>query len=239
MITMQTIEDIRHALLHTKSLLTASLLAGEPYTGKHTLVRTLYPHAVYADARDPDTLEHALSNHTEVVIEHFEEAKNIGTLDFDNRRVIAIFNDSRLPASVEEKFAFIYFMPSLKDRHEELPRIVEDILRSIKEQLMFEGEVTVDPDRLDLEQNFRSLKMSLYKEVIWQGLGEEDIENILYRYFLEHLDIENGYKVHLALFEKPLLRAGLQKYRSQLKLAGALGINRNTLRKKIHEHDLD
>ncbi len=236
---MQTIEDIRQGLLHTKSLLTASVLVGAPYTGKQTLVRTLYPHAVYADARDTDALMHALSNHTEVVIEHFETAKSVASLDFDNRRVIAIYNGQVLPPSMEEKFAFIYFMPSLKERRGELPEIAEQILKSIKEQLMYDGEVRVDLDRLDLEQNFRSLKMSLYKEVILQSLGRSDLENILHRYFLEHLDIENGYKEHLPLFEKPLLRAGLEKYRSQLKLAKALGINRNTLRKKIYEHHLD
>jgi DNA-binding protein Fis len=236
---MQTIEDIRQGLLHTKSLLTASVLVGEPYTGKHTLIRTLYPHAVYADARDIEALQHALSNHTEVVVENLETAKNIDTLDFDNRRVIAIFNEKKLPPALEEKFAFIYFMPSLKDRLDELPQIAEDILQSIKEQLMCECEVSVAYERLDLEQNFRSLKMSLYKEVILQSLKEEDIENLLEHYFMEHLDIENGYKVHLPLFEKPLLRAGLKKYKSQLKLAKALGINRNTLRKKIYEHDLD
>jgi len=44
---------------------------------------------------------------------------------------------------------------------------------------------------------------------------------------------------HIKIFEKPLIEAGLKKYGSQFKLSNALGINRNTLRKKIHEHDID
>ncbi len=46
----------------------------------------------------------------------------------------------------------------------------------------------------------------------------------------------NIYKRELELFEKALIVAGLEKYGSQLKLAQALGINRNTLRKKINEY---
>ncbi|TNF45412.1 MAG: Fis family transcriptional regulator, partial [Epsilonproteobacteria bacterium] len=44
---------------------------------------------------------------------------------------------------------------------------------------------------------------------------------------------------HLGLYEKPLIEAGLKKFGSQLQLSQVLGINRNTLRKKIHEHNID
>ena len=38
------------------------------------------------------------------------------------------------------------------------------------------------------------------------------------------------------LYEVPLIRAGLTKYKSQLQLSDKLGLNRNTLRKKIADN---
>lgn len=70
-------------------------------------------------------------------------------------------------------------------------------------------------------------------------MNNKDIEAILYEYLLKHLDGNNGYKEYLGLYEKPLIEAGLKKFGSQLQLSQILGINRNTLRKKIHEHDID
>jgi DNA-binding protein Fis len=56
---------------------------------------------------------------------------------------------------------------------------------------------------------------------------------------LENLNGNNEYKEHLNLYEEPLIEAGLKKFGSQLQLSQVLGINRNTLRKKIHEHNID
>ena len=58
-------------------------------------------------------------------------------------------------------------------------------------------------------------------------------------YLETHLEGNSAYKEHLGLYEKPLIEAGLHKYGSQSKLSQILGINRNTLRKKIHEHAID
>jgi DNA-binding protein Fis len=38
------------------------------------------------------------------------------------------------------------------------------------------------------------------------------------------------------LYEVPLIRAGIKRFKSQLQLADKLGLNRNTLRKKIADH---
>ncbi|HHH37125.1 MAG TPA: Fis family transcriptional regulator, partial [Epsilonproteobacteria bacterium] len=59
--------------------------------------------------------------------------------------------------------------------------------------------------------------------------------SILHRYLYEHMEGDSDYKTYLPLYEKPLIEAGLEKFGSQLKLSEMLGINRNTLRKKIHE----
>jgi DNA-binding protein Fis len=70
-------------------------------------------------------------------------------------------------------------------------------------------------------------------------MGKEEIQQAIYHYILENLEGNNGYKEHLDLYEVPLIEAGLEKFKSQLQLSQILGINRNTLRKKIHEHHID
>jgi len=57
---------------------------------------------------------------------------------------------------------------------------------------------------------------------------------------LRQLDSANLYDLMMGLVEKPLLRAVLRETGgNQLRAAQILGINRNTLRKKLTEHGID
>ncbi len=235
---MDTIEKITRGLTLSKSLLLSSILIGEPYTGKLTLVRTIYPQALYVDAQEGEALQHALTHHEEIVIYNFEAVKNLSSLDLQNKRIIAIANRIDNMKMVEEHFAFIYQMPPLRERKSEVEELAQTMSHRIKEELMLEGELEIDISKLDLRQNFKSFKISLYKEMIKKSLGPEDFEEMLFTYFLEHMEGNNAYHHYLPLFEVPLIKAGLQKYHSQLKLSQVLGLNRNTLRKKIQENDI-
>jgi len=95
------------------------------------------------------------------------------------------------------------------------------------------------PNKLDLSNNTKSLKQSIYRYVMRQNMSVDDIKSAIYEYIYQNLKGKNGYKEYLHLYEEPLINAGLSKYKSQLKLSSILGINRNTLRKKILEHKID
>jgi DNA-binding protein Fis len=56
------------------------------------------------------------------------------------------------------------------------------------------------------------------------------------KYLYDRLGSHNDYRNFLYLYEVPLIRAGLKRFKSQLQLADKLGLNRNTLRKKIAEN---
>jgi len=236
---MNKIEQITKGLTLSKSLLLSSILIGEPYTGKMTLVRSIYPHSTYVDAKDIDELEHALSNYQEIIIYNFEKIKDIASLDFENKRVIAISNELVNSKVLEEHFAFIYYMPALRERLDEVKVLTKKLSQKIKDDLMIDSPLSIDPKSLDLSQNFKSFKISLYKEVIKKSLNEDDIEEVLYQFFLNHLEGNNQYYQLISLFEKPLIKAGLRRYKSQLQLAKVLGLNRNTLRKKIQENGIE
>ncbi len=232
------IDNIVKGFTLTKSLFVSSLLVGEEYTGKKSLVQTIFPNSIYIDAKNREELFSALESQDEIIIYNFEKILDLDSLNFENKRIIAIANHIENTAKIEKKFAFIYQMPTLEER-EDKELIINHFQSEIQKELMIENKVTLDFQKLDLSQNIRSLKASIYKQLMNRTLSSEEIESILFEYLLENIDGNNAYREHLYLYEKPLIEAGLKKYKSQLKLSSILGLNRNTLRKKIQEHGLD
>jgi DNA-binding protein Fis len=117
--------------------------------------------------------------------------------------------------------------------------VVSHFQGEIEKALMIEESTPIPHEKLDLSQNLKSLKASIYKELIVKTFDEEDIKALLYDYLFKTVEGNNAYREHLGLYEIPLIEAGLKKYKSQLKLANVLGLNRNTLRKKIQEYDIN
>lgn len=233
------IQGIIKGLTLSKSLFISTIIWGEPYTGKLTLVRSLFPKTNCVDGRDLDLLQQTLQNSEELIIYNFDAIPNIQMLDLENRRIIAIANYNNPPLVIENRFAFIYHMPPLRERPEDVAFFLKKFSKEIKVDLGVDKEVEVDPQSLDLSQNFQSFKISLHKELIKKTLSKEDIELILFDYLYAKIEGKNSYREYLSLYEKPLIKAGLKKFKSQLKLSEVLGLNRNTLRKKIHEHNID
>ena len=232
------IDNIVKGLTLTKSLFVSSLIAGEPYTGKRTLVLSLFPNTTYVDASNKEEVEAALENNSELIIYNFEKLLSFETLNFENKRIIAIANHIENSAKVEKKFAFIYKMPPLRER-DDLKLLIEFFQHEIQHDLMIDSPIKIEHDKLDLSQNIYSLKASLYRQLIHKTLSKEEIKEILFNYLYDNIEGNNAYREYLSLYEKPLIEAGLKKYKSQLKLSNILGLNRNTLRKKIQEHGLD
>jgi DNA-binding protein Fis len=223
----------------TKSLLVSSILVGEAYTGKKSLVKYLFPQLVSVDGINQEKVEEALENYDELIITNFEKLTNIETLDFTNKRIIAIANYMGNEKSIDSLFAFIYIMPPLKERLEDVKILAELFMEEVKSNLLIENGLDIDMSRLDISNNSKSLKKSIYQQAFIGNCSRRDIEEILYNYLLENMSGNNDYKEYLSIYEKPLIEAGLLKYSSQLKLSNILGINRNTLRKKIYELNLD
>jgi DNA-binding protein Fis len=130
-------------------------------------------------------------------------------------------------------------MPSLYEREEDIEYLKELFIKEAQSTLMIEEHIDTEHIPLDLTANNKSLKRSIFTYMMKHTMDTDDIEEILYHYLIKHLEGNDVYREYLGLYEKPLIKAGLEKYGSQLKLADILGINRNTLRKKIHEHHID
>ncbi len=231
------IDKIIKGLNLTRSLYVSSLLLGEAHTGKKSLIKMLFPNSIYVDARDEVQLTTALNSNRELIIYNFEYLKSLDRLNFENRRIIAISNAPKSLKRLQKFFAFIYKMPTLKQR-EDLPLLIEHFKHEIMESLMVKGPIELELKGLDLSQNSKSLKASLYRKILFNSVNKEEIQLLLYNFFYKNLEGNNAYREHLKLYEEPLIQAGLKKYKSQLKLSSVLGLNRNTLRKKIQEYGL-
>lgn len=233
------VEQIIKGLTLTKSLKVSSILMGEPFTGKKSLVESIFPHAAYIDASHPEALTRALSQQEDLVIYHFESITDLSRYDFTNRHIVAIADTIKISPSIEEKFAFIYHMPALRERPEDCALLLSYFSKQIKEELMTDTHYEIDAARLDLSENIKSFKASIYRELVTADIDREGLEALIYTYLYTRIEGNNAYREQLGLLERPMIKAGLDRYRSQLKLSSVLGVNRNTLRKKIHEHHLD
>jgi DNA-binding protein Fis len=69
-----------------------------------------------------------------------------------------------------------------------------------------------------------------------ESIDEKNLMEIMEQFLIQKLGGNNDYRTFLHLYEVPLIKAGIKRFKSQLQLADKLGLNRNTLRKKIAEH---
>jgi DNA-binding protein Fis len=237
--TSDKVQDIIKSFNLTKTLFVSSIIIGEAHTGKKTLARHLFPDAVIVQGNNQQEVEKALKQYDELIINNFELLSNQSQLDFSNKRIIATSNYVGNSKLIDTLFAFIYTIPSLKERPRDTEHLKALFIKEAIGVFMLENASIRSNDiPIDLSQNTKSLKKSIYAYLGRYSISTEDIQDLLQAYFLQNLQGKNAYKEYLGLYEKPLIQAGLQKFSSQLKLSEVLGINRNTLRKKIHEQNI-
>ncbi len=234
------VQEIIRGLNLTKTLFVSSIIVGESHIGKKSLVRYLFPETVVVSGVNQKEVESALEKFDELIITDFEKLANQESLNLDNKRIIATANYTGNKQIIDNLFAFVYAMPSLKERPDDTAHIRDIFIKEAQSSLMIEDKIiTIDDKYLNFESNSKTLKKSIYQYVMIQSMDEKNIEQALYYYLFNHLEGNSVYKTYLKLYEKPLIEAGLKKFGSQLQLSQVLGINRNTLRKKIYEHNIN
>ncbi len=224
----------------TKTLFVSSIIIGEAHIGKKLLARYLFPNAPVVSGEDQEAVVNALKEYDELIITDFEKLNNQESLDLDNKRIIATASYVGNQNIIDDLFAFIYTLPSLKERPDDALHIKNLYIKEAQSNLMLE-ESTITPSEVptDLSHNSKSLRSAIYRHLTIHSMKKAELQDAVYSYIYNKLDGNNGYKEYLDLYERPLIEAGLKKFGSQLQLSQILGINRNTLRKKIHEHHID
>jgi len=160
-------------------------------------------------------------------------------------------------------------LPPLRERRRDVPLLVEHLLAKYATELGERGVAPEALDRLvghDWPGNVRELENVVQRAMVMATSGvilpehlpigpvsaaasvaiDATLEEIIERKLLEcvrglreHASA-NLYDLMVGLVEKPLLRAVLRETSgNQVRAAQILGINRNTLRKKLTEHGID
>lgn len=234
------IENIIQSFNLTKTLFVSSLIVGEANIGKKSLAKYILPNAKIVSARDIENISDILETTDEIIITDFEHIQNIDHINFTNKKIIATAQYISNQDDIKDYFSFIYDMPSLKERPLDVDILKSYFLEEACKSLDISCEdINIDHIENDLSNNSKSLKRSINSYIFKRNINNQDIEELIYHYILNTLEGNDGYKANISLFERPLIKAGLAKYKSQLKLAEVLGITRNTLRKKIHEHKIN
>jgi two-component system nitrogen regulation response regulator GlnG len=160
-------------------------------------------------------------------------------------------------------------LPPLRERRRDIPLLVEHFLAKHAQDLGDRGVAPDALDRLvghDWPGNVRELENIVQRAMVMATSGvilpehlpigpvsaaasvavDATLEEIIERKLLECVrglrahDGANLYDLMIGLVEKPLLRAVLRETGgNQVRAAQILGINRNTLRKKLTEHGID
>lgn len=234
-----SLQHVIKGLSLTQTFFVSSLILGEPHTGKKTIAKQLFLKGYWVDGENQKATIEALKNYDEIIIYNYNANLQFTQQDFAGKRVVAIANMSEKTPNFDNLFGFIYIIPPLSQRPEDVTLLSEHYANEAKKLFGSDTETTLNPERFDISQNNKTLMQSVYSQVFASKLSSDDIEDILRTYLYKNLAKNNGYKELLPIFEKPLLEAGLAKYHSQLQLASILGINRNTLRKKIYELNID
>jgi len=224
-----------------KTLPLNALIIGDDHIGKKALASVVLPDAEIIDGSDFDELLSALEVSKEIIISNLHNVSNFKTI-FDkirsnSVRVVATsksyFNDK---VYLDELFAIKIELQPLSKREEDVQMLIKRFVQESKTLFNVESEIDFGEFKPDLSDNSKSLRRQIAIRCLLEDLQEQEFMDLLESYLYEEIGAKNDYRKFLYLYEVPLLRSGLKKFNSQLGLSKVLGLNRNTLRKKIDEH---
>ena len=223
-----------------KTLNVNALISGETGVGKKTLAKYILKDAPLYDASEYEEILIALQNSKEIIIVDFENIPNVKkVLDLvkeNSVRLIATATSSFYSEYIDDAFSVKFDIPPLSQRPEDVEELVKIYTNDAVKLFNTNNTLEIKNFRPDLSQNSNSLKRQIMINSLLQDINDIELMGILENYIEDKLGSNSDYRNFLYIYEVPLIRAGLAKFKSQLQLADKLGLNRNTLRKKIADN---
>jgi transcriptional regulator of aromatic amino acid metabolism len=224
-----------------KTLNVNSLITGELGVGKKSLACYILPDAPIFDASNHDELLSTLESVNKVIITNLENSPNIKKIfeivQDNSIRVVATAKSSYSNEFADKLFSVKFDIPPLRERPEDVEELIQQFIKEASLLFCSKGVFKFRNFKPDLTQNSNSLRRQVMIHFLLQDINENELMEIIYNYLVDRLGSQSDYKNFLHLYEAPLIKAGFDKFKSQLQLSDRLGLNRNTLRKKIAEND--
>ncbi|MBF7071299.1 helix-turn-helix domain-containing protein [Aliarcobacter butzleri] len=237
------LDSISKEILNSAKLLQSvevnALILGENGVGKKSLAKYILPNSkIYeAKALQKDIIDNILTLQNEsIIIDRVNEITNIDIfinwIEKNQIRVIATAQASNLNQKLKDLFIITLEIPPLKNRIEDTKALINKF--SLEASSILEMPLVSSSKLItNISNNTHSLRKSIYFSYLFETIGENEILTFLEKYLSENLSKNSSYKDLLYLFEVPLLKAAIKKYKSQVQVAKHLDLNRITLRKKL------
>ena len=223
-----------------KTLSVNALISGEIGVGKKSLAHYILPDATEIEASDFDEILTALESVNEIIIINLENSPNIKRLvdaiNTNSVRVIATSKSSFASEYIDDIFSIKFDIPPLRERIEDVNELIEKFIYEASSLFCSSTKFNSEDFTPDLSQNSNSLKRQVMIHSLLQDIKDVELMDIIENYLKDKLGSQSDYRNFLYLYEAPLIKAGLSKFKSQLQLSDKLGLNRNTLRKKIADN---
>ena len=223
-----------------KTLSVNSLITGEVGVGKKSLACYILPDAPIIDASSFDELLTTLESSREIIILNLEKSPNIKrvtqSIAHNNIRVVATAASSYVSDHLDDLFSVKFNIPPLKKRLEDVEFLIQKFAKEASDIFASEVHVDVKNFKPDLSNNANSLRRQVMINSLLRDIKDTELMEIIENYLVDKLGSNSDYKEYLHLYEAPLIKAGLKRFKSQLQLSDKLGLNRNTLRKKIADN---
>ena len=223
-----------------KTLSVNSLITGEDGVGKKSLASYILPNASVVDASDFDASITALKSVNQIIITNLHTSPNLNmlldTIESNNVRVIATSKNYLENESLDDLFSVKFSIPPLSQREEDVKALIDIFSEEASKLFGVESEFDMLNFIPDLSKNSSSLKRQVMINYLLQDIKDTELMKIIENYLSDKLGSNSDYRNFLYLYEAPLIKVGLSQFKSQLKLSDKLGLNRNTLRKKIADN---
>jgi DNA-binding NtrC family response regulator len=213
------------------------LIVGKSGSGKKNLAKYIFPDAKVIDASIKSDLSEIDSNYQKLIIYNFDLLPQSCISKLSSTQIVALTNDELRIDKSNNIFGVILRIPELSTRQEDAKKLSKIYFQKAKKDLGFSGSINLNELNIEKEDS-HSIKLLIYKSILKESLDKEFIMGVLENYFNKTLSGNNEYQNNLGIFEIPLIKSAINKYKYKVRVANLLGINRNTLKKKINEYRL-